>query len=216
MPSRNPTPFDALKPLAGRALQEVLNRALALDPDAGDDLRALEGRRVELALVAPPLAMSVTARDGRLQVGPAIDNPEADLSVRGTLGGLLSQFDAFRPRDGAAPGSLRVSGDAELARRLRTLLRDFDPDWERPFADAFGEVLGARIAGTLRGALRTGRGLASGLARDVADYLGEERGEIATGVELEIFNDDVDCLRDDVDRMARRVARLREAGHDSR
>lgn len=212
MATRPPSPFDALKPLAGRALQEVLNRTLALDPDAGDDLRALEGRRIELALVAPPLALAITAREGRLQVGPVIEDPEPDLSVRGTLGGLLGQFEAFRPRAGLPPGSLRVSGDAELARRLRTLVRDFDPDWDRPFAEAFGEVLGARIARTLREALRHGRGLAGGLARDVADYVGEERGEIATGVELEIFNDDVDQLRDDVDRLARRVSRLRAPG----
>lgn len=208
MPSTSRSPFDALKPLAGRALQEVLNRTLALDPDAREDLLALDGRRIELSLVAPPLALAITASDGRLQVGPAIESPEADLSVRGTLGGLLGQFDAFRPRAGVAPGSLRVSGDAELARRLRSLVREFDPDFDRPFADVFGEVLGARIARILREALRQGRGLAGGLARDVADYIGEERGEIATGVELEIFNDDVDQLRDDVDRMARRVARL--------
>lgn len=207
-----PNPFDAFKPLAGRALQEVLNRLLSLDPDAAHDLRALDGRRIELALVAPPLALSITAREGRLQVGPAIDTPEPDLSVRGTLSGLLGQFEAFRPREGLPPGSLRVSGDAELARRLRTLTRDFDPDWERPFAEVFGEVLGARMARTLRDALRQGRGLASGMARDLADYVGEERGEIATGVELDIFNEAVDQLRDDVDRMARRVARLREAG----
>lgn len=212
MPSQAPSPFDALKPLAGRALQEVLNRALALDPDARDELHALDGRRIELALVAPPLALAITACDGRLQVGPALESPEADLSVRGTLGGLLGQLEAFRPREGLAPGSLRVSGDAELARRLRTLVRGFDPDWERPFAEAFGDVLGARIARMLREALRQGRGLAGGLARDVADYVSEERGEIATGVELEIFNDDVDQLRDDVDRLVRRVGRLREAG----
>lgn len=211
MTARTPSPLDAFKPLAGRALQEVLNRLLALDPDAVHDLRALEGRRIELALVAPPLALAVTAREGRLQVGPAIDAPEADLSVRGTLAGLLGQFEAFRPREGLPPGSLRVSGDAELARRLRKLARDFDPDWERPFSDVFGEVLGARIARTLRDALRQGRGLASGMARDLADYVGEERGEIATGVELDIFHEAVDQLRDDVDRMARRVARLREA-----
>lgn len=212
MSSTPPSPLDGLKPLAGRALQEVLNRTLALDPDAGEDLRELEGRRVELALVAPPLALAITAREGRLQVGPAVEAPEADLSVRGTLAGVLGQFQAFRPRQGLPPGSLRVSGDAELARRLRTLVRDFDPDWDRPFVDLFGEVLGARLARTLREALRQGRSLAGGLVRDVADYVGEERGEVASGVELEIFNDEVDQLRDDVDRLARRVARLREPG----
>ena len=32
-PTRHLSPFDALKPLAGRALETALNHALALDPD---------------------------------------------------------------------------------------------------------------------------------------------------------------------------------------
>ncbi len=42
------TPLDSLKPLAGRALEAALNRALALDPDTREGLRALDGRRVAL------------------------------------------------------------------------------------------------------------------------------------------------------------------------
>ncbi|TZF90240.1 SCP2 domain-containing protein, partial [Lysobacter lacus] len=37
------SPLDTLKPLAGRALEAALNRALALDPDTRDGLRALDG-----------------------------------------------------------------------------------------------------------------------------------------------------------------------------
>ena len=54
-----PTPFDALKPLAGRALEAALNRAVALDPDTGAALAALDGRRISLALESPRVAKSV-------------------------------------------------------------------------------------------------------------------------------------------------------------
>ncbi|HRF84290.1 MAG TPA: SCP2 domain-containing protein, partial [Pseudoxanthomonas sp.] len=65
-----PTPFDALKPLLGRALETALNRAVALDPDTREALAALEGRYVSLALDAPPLALEVGVHGGYLQVGP--------------------------------------------------------------------------------------------------------------------------------------------------
>lgn len=63
-----PSPFDALKPLAGRALEVALNRAVALDPDTRDALAALDGRRVSLALDAPPLALQIGVHGGYLQV----------------------------------------------------------------------------------------------------------------------------------------------------
>ena len=42
------SPFDSLKPLAGRALEAALNRALALDPDTRDGMKALDGRTIAL------------------------------------------------------------------------------------------------------------------------------------------------------------------------
>ena len=55
-------PFDSLKPLAGRTLEAALNRALALDPETRDGLRALDGRRIALHVAAPKLALQVTRR----------------------------------------------------------------------------------------------------------------------------------------------------------
>ena len=74
------SPFDALKPLAGRALEAALNQAIALDPDTSAALRPLEGRRIQLVVDAPPLAMDIMVGGGRLQVGPASEVLEADLA----------------------------------------------------------------------------------------------------------------------------------------
>ncbi len=85
-----PTPFDALKPLAGRALEVALNRAVTLDPDTRAALASMDGRRISLALESPPLALEIGVHAGYLQVGPLLR--EADLAVRGTIGGLLGQL----------------------------------------------------------------------------------------------------------------------------
>jgi ubiquinone biosynthesis protein UbiJ len=204
----SPSPFDTLKPLAGRTLEAALNRALSLDPDTQAALQPLAGRRIALTLEAPALAMEIGVEAGRLRVGPANTVDEPDLAVRSTLGGLLAQLPFLRKEQGAPIGRVRVSGDAELARRLQTLAERFDPDWQQPFAAVFGDVLGVQIANAVRSALRQAKTAADDLAESAAEYLTEESGDVVPSAELNAFHDDVDALRDDVDRLAARVQRL--------
>ena len=199
------SPFDALKPLAGRALQEALNRLVALDPDTASALAALDGRRIGLALEAPPVALDIRVDGGRLHVGPPTQEP--DLGVRATISGVLSQLPFLR-RDGAPPvGKVRINGDAELARRLQQLAQRFDPDWDRPF-DVLGPVIGPQVAKLLREALRAGRTVAGNVVRDAADYLTEESRDVVGKAERAAVLDDVDDLRDRAERLAARVERL--------
>jgi ubiquinone biosynthesis protein UbiJ len=202
------SPFDTLKPIAGRALEAALNQLLALDPETRDALGGLDGRRVELQLEAPAIALAVTVRGQRLEVGPADVAGEPDLGLRATLGGLLGQLPFLRPEGGGPVGKLRINGDAELARRLQQLARGFDPDWDAPFARALGPVVGPQVARVLREGLRNGVVLAKGLARDGAEFLTEESRDLVPKAELEAFYDDVDSLRERVDRLVVRVSRL--------
>jgi len=206
------SPLDALKPAAGRVLEAALNRAVALDPDTREALRALDGRRIELALQSPPLALELRVDDGRLVVGPAGKrDDEPDLSVRSTLGALLGQLPSLlgsRTDDAPPVGGMRISGDADLARRLQRLAERFDPDWQQPFVAVFGDVVGVQVASGFAAALRQARTLAGGLAGSAAEYVVEESRDVVGSDELDAFHDDVDALRDDAERLAARVARL--------
>ena len=201
------SPLDSLKPLAGRALELALERLLALDPDTAARLAALEGKRIELALESPPLALSVTVREGKPRIGPPEQALEADLGLRANLGGLVAQLPLPRLRNAPA-AKLRINGDAELARTLQGLAKGFDPDWDQPFVDAFGQLLGPQVARALREGLRAGGGIAKNLARDAADYLSEESRDAVGRAELSAFLDDVDALRDRAERLLARAARL--------
>ncbi len=205
------SPLDALKPLAGRALERALNRIVELDPDTAEALRGLGGRRIGLALEAPPIALELAVVDGRLVVGPPRDEP--DLGVRATISGVLSQLPFLRPPGAPPVGKVRINGDAELARQLQRMAQRFDPDWDKPFAQALGPVFGPQAARVLREALAGGAKFAKGFSRDAVDYLTEERRDLVGKAELAAFHDDVDQLRDQVERLAARLARLApEAG----
>ena len=82
-------PFDAVKPLAGRVLEQALNRLLALDEASRDKLRRLEGCRIEAHLQSPDVALAVDVCEGHLRIGPITPGVEADVSVKSRLSGLL-------------------------------------------------------------------------------------------------------------------------------
>lgn len=203
-----PTVPSFIKSSLGRLLEAALARITALDPDFAAQLAPLEGRRLQLELSAPPLALSATVHGGRFVIGPPDATLVSDLSVRASPGALLAQL--LPGSDSAAPaGRINISGDAELARRLQQLVQRFDPDVEEAFTRVFGDVLGVQIARGLKRGLEWSKRSASGFAQDAAAFVSEEDGGVVGRPELAAFHDDVDAVRDDVDRFERRVQRLR-------
>ena len=196
---------------AGRALEAALNRALALDPETRDSLAALHGQCVALTLTSPPLALQVSVDGDRLRVGPVEGEGEPDLGVRTTLAGLLGQLPMFRRDDAPPVGKLRIEGDAELARRLQQLAKDFDPDWQLPFVRVFGEVMGVQVAKAVSAGIAQAQLAGRNLAETTAEFLTEESRDVVPKAELDAFHDDVDALRDDVERIAAKIERLQRA-----
>jgi ubiquinone biosynthesis accessory factor UbiJ len=201
--------FDSLKPLAGRALEQALNRVLALDPDTQSAISKLDQRRVQLALEAPAIALEIAVDGNQLRVGPVQDS-EADLGIRSTISGVLSQLPFFRSSNAAPVGKVRINGDAELARQLQSLAKNFDPDWDKPFAEAFGVIIGPQIAKAMREAFKQGMNIAKKFSRDGVDYLTEESRDVVGGAEQAAFNEDVDDLRDRAERVLARFEKLKQ------
>ena len=194
-----------LRKLAGRALETALNHTLSLDPDTQQKLAGLNGRRVQLHLRGPELALAVTVDGASLRVGPPQD--DSQLKVAATPGSLLAML-LRRDDDGIAPGKVEIAGDAELARRLEKLASKFAPDFEEAFARTFGDVLGVPLAKAVRKGLAHARESVAHLTEDGADWLRDEgRIALAPG-EVETFLDDVDALRERGERLESRVQRL--------
>lgn len=76
----------------------------------------------------------------------------------------------------------------------------------------FGEILGVQIASAVRSALQQARRSATDLAQSAAEFVTEESRDVVPRAELEAFHDDVDELRDAVERLAARINRLSAAG----
>lgn len=192
----------------GQALEFALNRAVALDPDLPAQLGSLEGRSIEIELSAPRLAARIEVHDGHLKVGPAHARQEADLSLKATLGAVLSKV--LPGTGGTTPGRMKIAGDIDLAQALQRIAQRYSPDLEAALSSRLGDVLGVQVAKALKTALEGVRRGSRELAEASADYLRDEAGVLVGRAELEAFCEDVDTVRDGVERSERRLQRLRQ------
>ena len=187
-----------------RLLEGALNRVLTLDSSAVDSLLTLEGRSVALRLKPWPAPLQISVTGGRLV---ATDATAPDLAITASPGALLA-LAAERGGFQLPAGRIDISGDADLARRIQKLFASLDPDWDRPFAQFFGEAAGHQIAKGLRGAMSWGRTTAKSMLLNSSEYLREESRDLVAPGELADFIDDVDRIRDDVERLEARIERV--------
>ena len=200
-----PDPLASLRARLGAVLESVLNLALRVDPDLASDLRALEGRSIALTWSGPQWGLRLSVADGHLRVGP--NAGDADLSLATTLTGLIGLLRPDAARSLPA-GRVQIAGDAELLRRIEQIAKRFAPDWDAAFAQHLGPTLGPQIGRALAGALHAARGSAVSLAETASEYVREESRDVASRAEIDAFADDVDHLRDAVERIQARIDRL--------
>ncbi len=202
---------EALNPVRARLgalLEVVLNQAVRIDPDLSSDLKTLEGRSLALTWSAPQWSLRLSVDNGALKVGP--NRGTSDVALATTLSGLIG---LLRPSaKGSLPaGRVNISGDAELLRRLEQIAKRFAPDWDAAFAHHLGPTLGPQIGRALAEGLRVAQSGARSLAETAAEYVREESRDVATREELDGFANDVDHLRDGVERLDAKLNRIAKA-----
>jgi ubiquinone biosynthesis accessory factor UbiJ len=105
----------------------------------------------------------------------------------------------------AALRNVRLDGDAEFAQALGNVLQKLRPEPEEELSRFVGDAAAVRIVALLRSALAGAREAGSRLAVQTADYLIAENPMLVSRQEMAAFAADVTRLRDDVERLAKRI-----------
>ena len=199
---------DATSPAAElfRPFEALLNRGIDGSSEAARLCRELDGRSLQLDLEGLPLAVRLVARDGRLGVGLAEDEP-ADCHIGGLPISML-RLAVTGDQQALRAGTLKLSGDPALARDFQRLLDLARPDWEEELAQRVGDVPAHQLGNLVRGGLDWVRRAADTLTRDAGEYLKEESRDLPTRYEVDRFLDEVDRAAADLERAEARVARL--------
>ncbi len=105
----------------------------------------------------------------------------------------------------AALRNVRLEGDAEFAQALSGVLQKLRPEPEEELSRFVGDAAAVRIVALLRAALAGAREAGNRLAVQAADYLSAENPVLVARAEMASFAADVTRLRDDVERLAKRI-----------
>ena len=177
---------------------EPVNHVLRTNSWALQQLRPHAGR---VACIDTMLFSSMMAVTPGGEVAEAAPDAVPDVTVRVTPALMLR----LMARDASAWREVKVEGDAEFAAALNHVARNLRWDVEEDLSRVFGDIAAHRMVETARKLDNWGRQGADNLARSFAEYWTEERPLIASRGDVEQFTREVDTLRDDVARLAKRI-----------
>src|SRR5690606_6540404 len=138
-----------------QTLAGLINRTLALDPEAAARLAPMAGRVLAEALIGLELPPWIRLHEGGAEL--THDEPEraADVTVRATPAALLAL--AARRGEGSV-AHVEFRGDVTVVQQLRGLIGALEIDWEEQLSKLTGDVAAHQIGN---------------LARGVGDWLGQ-------------------------------------------
>ncbi len=180
----------------------TLNHLLSRQPALRDKLAAHAGKVARIDVGFTQLSLSVAA-DGLLQAGDT--DPGVTITIKPAD---LPQILANRER---AFSYVSISGDADFARAISEVANGLQWEAEEDLAPVVGDIAAVRIAQAAREATGAFSSGARRLVENVAEYLLEENPTLLYRSAGEAFASDVAVLRDDVERLAKRIALLEKS-----
>jgi ubiquinone biosynthesis protein UbiJ len=191
------------------AMEAGLNQLFAMDPETFKRLQRFSGKIIAFHFTDINQTVYFFPDHQGIQMVSHYDG-QADTTISGSLLSFARMAMASENDKTASVfrGDIKISGDITLGQHFQSLFKQLDIDWEEHLSRITGDVIAHSLGNLARGAFAWGRQTLDLLGQDASEYVQYETRDIASGPEVEGFNDQVDQLRNDVDRAEARVNRL--------
>jgi ubiquinone biosynthesis protein UbiJ len=185
--------------LPERSLTAAINHLLSRQPVLRHKLSMHAGKVACIDVGFIQLSLAV-ASDGLLESANA--EPSVTITIKpADLPQILGNIDR-------AFSYVSISGDADLARTISEVANGLQWEVEEDLAPWVGDIAALRIAKAGRQFIGAARSTAQKLAENMAEYWLEENPTLLYRRAGEDFATDVARLRDDVERLSKRVEQI--------
>ncbi|WP_211466762.1 ubiquinone biosynthesis accessory factor UbiJ [Collimonas silvisoli] len=182
----------------------AVNHLLAQEPWAQRILASHAGKVACFDGGAVKLSWQVSA-DGLLQA------PSPDAAVNVTIRVNLADLPLIVQNQERAFSYVKIDGDADFANAISQVSQGLRWDAEQDLSKLVGDIAAVRIVAggnaLIAGALATQKKL----AENVAEYFLEEQPMLVRPQAVADFTNDVTKLRDDLERLAKRINKLKNS-----
>ena len=182
---------------------DALNHLLRQNSWASEQLRPFAGKSVRISI--PPFSSALLIEPWG-EFSSAIDPAGVDAEITLSPGAALRAL--FYPDTATSAASLE--GDTELGAAVGKILRQLHWDAEADVSRIIGDIPAHELSKAGAHVRQEIGRQALALAGMFSEYWLEEQPQIAKRRHLEQFAREVDALRDDAERLAKRLERLEQ------
>ena len=179
----------------------AINHLLSQEAWARDALALHAGKEASIDAGAVALRMHVTA-DGMVESSTLDAPPNVTIRVK------LADLPLIAQNRERAFSYVKIEGDAEFANTISQLSRSLRWEAEHDLERWIGPLAATRIVGGAKSVFQAAVSSQKKVAENVAEYFLEEQPLLIRPVMVDDFATEVSRLRDDVERAAKRIARL--------
>ena len=182
----------------------TINHLLAQEPWARQQLAVHAGKLACIDTGAVALRLRVDSA-GMLAAAPA------DMPANVTIRVKLSDVPLILQNRERAFSYVKIEGDAEFANAISQLSKGLRWEAEHDLEKVVGPMLATRLVSGAKDAVAFVRTGQQKLAENVAEYFLDEQPMLIRPATLQEYSAGVTRVRDDVERLAKRLARLEKA-----
>ena len=186
----------------------TINHLLAQEPWARQQLAVHAGKLACIDTGAVALRLRVDSA-GMLEWAPG--TAPADVPANVTIRVKLSDLPLILQNRERAFSYVKIEGDAEFANAISQLSKGLRWEAEHDLEKLLGPILATRLVAGAKDAVAFVRTGQQKLAENVAEYFLDEQPMLIRPATLQEYSAGVTRVRDDVERLAKRLARLEKA-----
>ncbi|MDB5958989.1 MAG: sterol-binding protein [Massilia sp.] len=191
------------EPSLATPLVAAINHLLAQEAWARDALRLHTGKLALIDAGSVALRLQVTA-DGMLAAGAADAVPAVTIRMK------LSDLPLIAQNRERAFSYVKIEGDAEFANTISQLSKNLRWEPEADIEKIAGPIAATRLTSGARSLFAAAAATHRSLSENLAEYLADERPVLVRPAMLDEMGAEITRLRDDVERAAKRLARLED------
>lgn len=188
-----------------QAIENIINHALKLDPNAAYHLKKLSGTCLKVEITGL-FSFYIVFEESSIIITQAslLSTP---LVVRGSIPAFIKLVLSKNPQAAARLG-LSFEGDHFILEMIQQFLFSLQIDWEEAVAQKTGDIFANKLGNFVQGFKKVAQKKLTHATRDFKEYLTEEIKILPTRAEIEIFLDELDSVRKDLDRLEIRIGML--------
>ncbi|MEY3651177.1 MAG: hypothetical protein RLZZ351_542 [Pseudomonadota bacterium] len=185
-------------------LTRMLNHLITQNNWARGELQPFSGQTVTIHLGPTNANLTILENGGLAMAG---ESALSDASIS------LSPSLALRilAKDVSASNQVQITGNTELAKALAKVLQGMRWDYEEDLSKIIGDIPATQANAFAKKTFSEAKSKVINMTEMLTEYWQEENPLIAKKRHVEAFVKDVDQLRDDVERLEKRIEKLKHA-----